>query len=258
MVIVKMLSCIDYNGNDEKILARQDGINAEMLMDITVKKMRKGEKAVLLDEEKESALLILSGKIILNYNGAASEIFRKNPFEGLPFCLHCCRGTRVEIEALEDSEFIIQKTDNEKLFAPVLYTPETCGYEEAGEKQWDGTAHRTIVTVFDMDNAPYSNMVIGEVFNKPGRWSSYPPHHHPQPEVYYYMFDKPQGFGACFIGDEVYKTRDGCAAFITGGNCHQQATAPCYTMYYCWMIRHLPGDPWDKTRIYEEGHTWML
>ncbi len=49
--------------------------------------------------------------------------------------------------------------------------------------------------MFDLDNAPQSNLVMGEVFNQPGRWSSYPPHHHPQPEVYYYQFEHPEGFG---------------------------------------------------------------
>ncbi|MCL2512781.1 MAG: 5-deoxy-glucuronate isomerase [Oscillospiraceae bacterium] len=247
-----------YNENSEKIVARRDGINPDMLMDITVKKLLKGEKTVIFDDVRETALLILSGAMILAYDGKKEEIYRKSPFEGLPFCLHFCKNTRVEATASEDSEFIIQQTDNERHFEPVLYTPGTCGREEAGETQWGGAAKRTIVTVFDLENAPYSNMVMGEVFNAPGRWSSYPPHHHPQPEVYYYMFDKPQGFGACFIGDDVYKIRNGSAAAIPGGLCHQQAAAPCYAMYYCWMIRHLPDDPWNKTRIFDEDHAWMV
>ena len=51
------------------------------------------------------------------------------------------------------------------------------------------------------------NMVLGEVLNHPGKWSSYPPHHHPQPEVYFYRFDYPDGFGAGFANGEIYKTR---------------------------------------------------
>ena len=122
----------------------------------------------------------------------------------------------------------------------------------------NGTGHRICSTVFDYDNAPYSNMVLGEVFNKPGKWSSYPPHHHPQPEVYYYRFDKPQGFGACFNGEDVFKTKDGSVCFITSGNDHQQAAAPGYEMYYVWMIRHLDGDPWYKTtRFYAKEHEWL-
>ena len=66
---------------------------------------------------------------------------------------------------------------------------------------------RTVRTVFDYENAPYSNMVNGEVINHQGSWSSYTPHSHPQPEVYYYRFQREEGFGACFIGDNAYKPR---------------------------------------------------
>ena len=131
-------------------------------------------------------------------------------------------------------------------------------YQYFGEGQYDGTAYRICSTVFDYDNAPYSNMVLGEVFNQPGRWSSYPPHHHPQPEVYYYQFDKPQGFGACFIGDNVFKSVQGSACFITDGYDHQQVVAPGYEMCYIWMIRHPEGDPWYKTsRFYAKEHEWL-
>lgn len=253
-----MLEYVDYNERNEKILTQIGGINSDMLMDITVKKLLKGQKAVVQEEQKEAAILLLSGALSIQFAGKTEEMHRKNPFDERPYCLHCAKQTVVEIEAIEDSEFILQKTDNDKIFEPVFYTPADCRYEEAGQDQWEGAAHREIVTVFDLDNAPYSNMVLGEVINKPGRWSSYPPHHHPQPEVYYYLFDRPQGFGACFVGDEVFKIEDGSVALISGGNCHQQVTAPSYKMYYCWMIRHLPNDLWDKTRIYDEAHTWML
>lgn len=111
--------------------------------------------------------------------------------------------------------------------------------------------------MFDLDNAPQSNMVMGEVFNQPGRWSSYPPHYHPQPELYYYQFDHPEGFGAGFEGNTPYKTENGSCLCIRGGNAHQQVTAPGYEMYYVWLIRHLDGDPWDKTRIYVPEYEWL-
>ncbi|MCI8694935.1 MAG: 5-deoxy-glucuronate isomerase, partial [Lachnospiraceae bacterium] len=116
---------------------------------------------------------------------------------------------------------------------------------------------RQVLTVFDYENAPYSNMVMGEVFHKPGCWSSYPPHFHPQPELYYYEFDKPQGFGVGFVGEECFRVEDqGCLA-ITPMHAHQQAAAPGYRMYYAWLIRHLEGDPWRKTRIVDPAHEWL-
>ena len=183
---------------------------------------------------------------------------RSGPFEKTPYCLHVPRNVKVEITAKEGTEILIEQTDNDRYFDPVFYTPDDILYQEFGKGQWDGTGYRICSTVFDYDNAPYSNMVLGEVFNQPGRWSSYPPHHHPQPEVYYYQFDKPQGFGACFIGDNVFKSTEGSACFITDGFDHQQVVAPGYEMCYVWMIRHIDGDPWYKTtRFYAKEHKWL-
>ena len=101
-----------------------------------------------------------------------------------------------------------------------------------------------------------ANMVLGEVLNLPGKWSSYPPHHHPQPEVYFYRFDYPDGFGAGFANGEIFKTgHNGCAVINHGF--HSQTAAPGYAMCYAWGIRHLDGDPWDKTRIDDPEHAWL-
>ena len=112
-------------------------------------------------------------------------------------------------------------------------------------------------TVFDYDNAPFSNLVVGEVLARQGRWWSYIPHYHPQPEVYYYKFEREEGFGACFIGDEAHTIKDGSAGCFPGGKTHVQVTAPGYPMYCCWIIRHLDGDPWLKTRIVDERYAWL-
>ena len=119
-----------------------------------------------------------------------------------------------------------------------------------------GCMSREIKTFFDLDNAPFSKMVLGEVLNLPGKWSSYPPHHHPQPEVYFYRFDYPDGFGAGFANGEIFKTQhNGCAVINHGF--HSQTAAPGYAMCYAWGIRHLDGDPWDKTRIDDPEHAWL-
>lgn len=253
-----MLENPAFNEKNEKILCEMGGKNASMLMNIKVKRLFAGESFSLCDEKSETAFLLLKGKVSFTYGGESVETdFRESPFVKTPYALHVCRNTAVKVEAIKDSEIIIQQTDNEREFAPVYYTPEKCLYQEFGQTQWEGTGKRTCATMFDLSNAPYSNMVLGEVFHNPGRWSSYPPHHHPQPEVYYYQFDYPQGFGAAFMGDDVQKCTDGSFLCIEPHNAHQQVCAPGYTMYYVWMIRHIDGDPWDKTRIYEKEHEWL-
>ena len=161
------------------------------------------------------------------------------------------------VTAQVDSRLLIQQTTNQNGFDTVFYTPQMCTLQEFGKEQWEGTAHRQVLTVFDYENAPWSNMVMGEVFHKPGCWSSYPPHHHPQPELYYYEFDKPQGFGVGFVGEQCFRVQDqGCLA-VTPMQAHQQVAAPGYRMYYAWLIRHLEGDPWRKTRIVDPEHEWL-
>lgn len=254
-----MLQFFDFDENNERILCEMNGINSEMRMNIKVKRLLKGEHFEVCSSSNETAVLILKGQFTLSWNDRTETVKRKNPFEKTPYCLHVCKGVKICIDAIEDSEFIVQQTDNENEFESVFYKPEDCTYQHFGKGQWEGTGYRICSTMFDYDNAPYSNMVMGEVFNQPGRWSSYPPHHHPQPELYYYQFDPEQGFGACFNGDEVYKSVDGSFSTITDGHDHQQVVAPGYTMYYVWMIRHIEGDPWLKTsRFYDPKHEWLV
>lgn len=253
-----MLEYPQFDENNVKTLCEMKGVHPEMLMNIYIRILKAGEKYTLCDSENETAVLLLSGHVNYIWADKREDCKRENPFDLKPFTLHVSKNTEFTVEALEDSRIIIEQTDNDREFEPHFYNPENCLYQEFGKGQWGGAGHRVVSTMFDYDNAPYSNMVLGEVFTKAGKWSSYPPHHHPQPEVYYYEFDRPQGFGACFNGDGVFKTADGSACFITGGEDHQQAAAPGYEMYYVWMVRHLEGDPWYKTsRFVAPEHEWL-
>ena len=65
-------------------------------------------------------------------------------------------------------------------------------------------------------------------------------------------------FGVGFNGDDCYKVEDQGVLCITPMKTHQQVAAPGYSMCYVWMIRHLPNDPWIKTRIDDLDHKWLL
>jgi 5-deoxy-glucuronate isomerase len=110
--------------------------------------------------------------------------------------------------------------------------------------------------VFDDSNAPDSNLVIGEVIGAPGKWSSYPPHHHPQPEIYHYRFLPGQGFGLCPIGDRAYVLHENDTILIRDTEDHPQVTAPGYAMWYLWVIRHLEGDRYIVPE-FTEAHRWV-
>ncbi len=232
--------------------------NSDMMMDIGYQVMDAGEELPFQDAEQETAFVILSGQVEIRWDGNTEKMHRDSLFDENPYCLHVPHATKVVIKADTAAEVLIQKTDNDKDFAPKFYRPEDVQADIFGGGVWSGTATRTVRTIFDYSNAPYSNMVNGEVINSPGRWSGYAPHTHPQPEVYTYKFDRPQGFGACFIGDNAYKISHNSWSELSGGNSHPQVTAPGYAMWYSWMIRHLPGNPWNKTRIDDPDHAWLM
>jgi 5-deoxy-glucuronate isomerase len=99
------------------------------------------------------------------------------------------------------------------------------------------------------------------VIGVPGKWSSYPPHHHPQPEIYHYRFLPEQGFGFTVIGDKPYLIKDKDTILIREGEVHPQVTAPGYAMWYLWVIRHLDGahyGPATNTPVFVDEHKWVM
>jgi 5-deoxy-glucuronate isomerase len=252
-----MVGYIKNLKSGQNIISRIDDVSSNMLMDIDVYNLTNGDEISISEENKEVAVLILTGEVLLKWDDCEKMIKRNSIFDESPSVLHVCSGSSIKVKALKDSEVLVQCTVNERSFEAKLYTPEDCISDIFGDGVWDGTARRVVRTVFDYNNAPYSNMVMGEVITYPGKWSSYPPHHHPQPEVYFYKFDKPQGFGFSLIGENAYKIENNSFSHIEGGLVHPQTSAPGYAMYYCWMIRHFHGNPWT-TRVNDEKHTWLL
>ncbi len=243
------------HGYNVYIDAAADDLGTQM--DVGLLILEPGETYSLLEEEKECAVLLWEGTAQLHYGQQSAHISRTDCFHAEGYCLLAPRGTSIRICAETHAELYIQKTINPRAYTPVLYTPQTVQIEHKGSHgELLGTMQREIKTYFDLDNAPFSNMVLGEVLNYPGKWSSYPPHHHPQPEVYFYRFDRPQGFGAGFADGEIYRTGHNGMAVIRHGF-HSQAAAPGYAMCYAWGIRHLDGNPWNKTRIDDEDHEWL-
>ncbi|MDF1494956.1 5-deoxy-glucuronate isomerase [Caproiciproducens sp. CPB-2] len=247
----------EFNRNGEKVLTQTKGLYADTMMNITVYRMEKGKRLNFSSKSEEKAVLLIQGSVIFSWPDDSVSASRENFLKDGAFCLHVSKDVQVEVTALSQSEILVQSTGNEKNFENRLYTPQNCLEETFGQNQFDGKAQRTVRTFFDYHTAPYSNMVMGEIIVPQGGWSSYPPHQHPQPEVYYYRFEKPQGFGACFIGDEAREIKDGSFCAIPGGLVHPQVNAPGYSMYYVWMIRHFDGNPWTD-RIFDPAHAWLL
>lgn len=229
----------------------------EVNMDVGLLVLETGMTWQIGEADKETALLLLEGELAFSWAGGTVRAARSDPFRQEAWCLHLPRGVRASLEALSHCEIYCQAAHNDQDFPARLYAPQDVMVQKAGNKgELQGAMRRNIKTFFDYESAPWSNMVLGEVLNFPGKWSSYPPHHHPQPEVYFHRFDYKDGFGASFANGEVYTARNNGLTIILDGF-HSQTSAPGYCECYVWGIRHLPGDPWRKTRIDDPAHAWL-
>lgn len=237
-------------------IVRMDDVNNATQMDYGVYILKENDSCEE-EDEKEKAWLLIRGKVALEWGNERVVAERKSIFEENPCCLHVPGNIKIKATSLGgEAEIVAVRTDNKNHFAPKFYSQENCMIIEGGKGELDDTSLRTVRTIFDLSNAPQSNLVLGEVVHHPGRWSSYPPHHHPQPEIYYYKFQPEQGFGYAEEGEEVFKVRKNDAFIITPGLTHPQVAAPGYTMYYVWAIRHLENNPFNK-RIYAPEHLWL-
>lgn len=227
----------------------------DTMMDFGILKLKKGESHEEVTT-KEVTYLLMDGTVAFEYDGQKSEGKRTSLFHESSTCLHVPIGTAVKITAKTNVEIAITATSNEKKFPARFFGPDDTRSEDRGQGTMQETSTRIVRTIFDKSNAPDSNLVLGEVINYPGRWSSYPPHHHPQPEIYHYRFLPEQGFGACILDDDVLKVIHQSTVKIVRDQVHPQSTAPGYAMYYLWVIRHIDGDPYG-TPTFDPEHTWV-
>jgi 5-deoxy-glucuronate isomerase len=206
----------------------------------------------------ESAWLLLDGDVEVELAGGKKRISRKSLFDDGPSGVHVAAGEALRLVAAAPSELLLFQVENSAAFPARVFSPADTRHEDRGAGQVGDTCHRIVRTIFDRKDAPAeSRLVLGEVVNFPGRWSSYPPHHHPQPEMYHYRFQPSQGWGHAELGEQVYKVRANDTLKIFDGKDHPQCAAPGYGMWYAWVIRHLPGKPYDVPE-FDPAHTWVM
>jgi 5-deoxy-glucuronate isomerase len=208
--------------------------------------------------DAETAWLLMAGRISGQAGETRFELERHSLFDESASCIHASADTPVILQAMTSCELTVYQCPNRKPFPARVYTPADVPNEHRGKGQVAERCLRFVRTIFDGSNAPENaEMVLGEVVTLPGGWSSYPPHHHRQPEIYHYRFTAPQGYGHAELGDDVFKVNDRDTVCIPPGLDHAQCAAPGYGMYYSWVIRHLPNDPYTIPDFTEE-HAWTM
>ncbi len=211
----------------------------------------------VLEAATETAWLVMHGAGSFSAGGQTMPFSRCSLFDERPSVAHLGAGERLTVHAEGELELTTYRTQNPRPFAPRLHPSSGVRDEERGKGQVGGACLRLVRTVLDRPTTPpEAELVLGEVVTLPGRWSSYPPHHHAQPEIYHYRFDRPEGYGHAELGEHVYKVRHFDTVKIFGVD-HAQAAAPGYAMYYSWVIRHLPDRPYTGPEFTAE-HRWVM
>jgi len=237
-------------------IIKMDGKHSDALMDFGILKLREGQ-TIIDTTPKERAFLLISGQVEMECDGHKVRANRSSCFYEGPWCLHVPANVPVNIRGTEiDTEISVYKTYNEQSFDPKFFTPEDCKVEMLGIGTMNEMATRAVRTIFNKANSEKSNLMLGETINLPGRWSSYPPHYHPQPEIYFYKFNLNNGFGYSGFGNKVYKVIQNDTLLVNAQVGHPQVAAPGYAMYYTCVIRHLDKLPYLRPTFFNE-HLWL-
>lgn len=244
-------------GPGETAITRHDAADDPVGLGVAVLRLRAGERLEQV-ADVETAWLLMHGRVAGEAGDKRFEFERRSLFDESASCIHVGAGTLVTLEAVADAELTVYRCPNRRAFEARVFGPDDVPDEHRGAGQVRERCLRLVRTIFDRTNSPEAvELVLGEVVTLPGGWSSYPPHHHPQPEIYHYRFTEPQGFGHAELGEAVVKVRQYDTVRIPAGHDHAQCAAPGYGMYYSWVIRHLPDRPYTVPEFTEE-HAWTM
>lgn len=232
--------------------------NPEMMgMEFGVVKMTAGD-IMHFDYAQEVVYDLLYGKISFEWDKNSEVVERKDCFHEGAILLHVPQNTVVVITALSDTEIAVARTENKRAFAARLLRPADClsANEERGAGLMNDMSTRLVHTFFDRSSCPETNFFIGEVVHFPGKWSSYPPHQHVEPELYYYKFLPENGYGLAEFGDDAFKVKNNDLTGMPENVTHSQAAAPGYAEYYLWCIRLQDDKNIITTNVAE--YEWVL
>lgn len=157
-------------------------------------------------------------------------------------------GAKVRLRSMNGSARITVAGARGKAGEPRLVTGNEIMTKAVGKENWNRTVYTHIA-----DNVPANRLICGETVNRPGGWSSCPPHKHdrfnepsevPMEEVYYFQLEPKQGFGFMRVYTEPtdadpfdysYAVEHGDTVLIPRGY-HPVVACPGYTLNYTWIL----------------------
>jgi 5-deoxy-glucuronate isomerase len=209
---------------------------------------------------EETIVVLQEGRGVFAAAGREWPVSRANVFAERATALYLPPGIQLRITAATPFEAMLLSAAADDGGEPALVGPDQVRVNPRGRGSYAREVHDIFVT------DPHARrLMVGETFNPPGNWSSYPPHKHDgrdgEPkleEVYYYRVDPPQGFGHQMLytadGEAItHIVRDGDAVLLPYGY-HPVSAPPGYRLYYLWAI----AGAQRKLALHEDPqHTWI-
>lgn len=224
-------------------------------------RLEPGEQDDLGFDGEEAVVVLLDGAVTFTVDGAAHRAERENPFRQRASAVYLPPGRSLRVDGERSAELLIATAVCDTPGETEFFGPENVVVNARGRGSYGREVHDILVR-----DAHAKRLLVGETFNPPGHWSSFPPHKHDgedgEPyleEVYYYRTDPAQGFGfqGLYAGDGsldvAHLVRDGDAVLISRGF-HPVAAAPGYTLYYFWV---LAGERRELALYEDPDHVWL-
>lgn len=253
----------EFTGSLE-ILNPENSVSEEL--ELALIRANSGESVDRVDEARESVLVILGGRCSVAVEGVGlwDQLgARKNVFSGKATAVYVPSDIPYRIIADKLVEVAVLRAPAQSGGEAYVVRPEEVHSATRGRDNW----YREVHDIID-DSRPAAKLIVGETFNAPGTWSSYPPHKHDVQdpphevrlqEIYHYRLQPEAGFGFQRLYspensvDETFTVENGDSFLIPFGY-HPVVGAAGYRLYYLWA---LAGDGRALHPREDPVHSWI-
>ena len=221
--------------------------------------------------EEEVSLDSYTGPVTVEAEGAwgrwAADLPGRSSIADAAPMVYLPAGARVSLRAANGSARVtIGGALGSAGGRPALVGTEAVVARDVGKDNWSRMVYTHIA-----ENVDAAHLICGETVNRPGGWSSCPPHKHdrfeasevPMEEVYYFQLQPRQGFGFMRVYsdpadadpfDLAYAVQHGDTVLIPRGY-HPVSACPGYTLNYTWILA-------GEGRVYgawkdDPRHAWI-
>ncbi len=240
-------------------------VNGELeLIKFALLQIKPGEEHQEETGKDELGIVLLSGKVEIEVEEKKYSLGpRRDVFLDFAWGLYVPAGKSWKIIAEQNSELALCYAPGPEQGEVILVSPEELVVHQRGK---DHFQRRVVDIMVSQVSCRY--LLVGETFNFPGQWSSYPPHRHDRhnppeeyrlEEIYFYKLNPEQGFGLQRIYND---NRSLDVAYVVENNdliifkegYHPVVSAPGYWLYYLWV---LAGPVRIMKTVDDPAHSWV-